>query len=128
MRVRWEWLRRTDPSRPWQGLHLMVDKEAKAVFDSLVHIEVGEGSKIFFWTDRSIHGFSAKDIAPLIAGMVDKLTKRKRMVQDALLEDSWVNDISGELTFTAHLQLIHLQHALATIQRNASDDDAFYWP
>ena len=58
MRVRWEWLRRTDPSRPWQGLHLMVDKEAKAVFDSLVHIEVGEGSKIFFWTDRWMFAMS----------------------------------------------------------------------
>ena len=33
--VRWEWLRRTDPDRPWQNLHMIVDKEARQVFASI---------------------------------------------------------------------------------------------
>lgn len=38
LRVMWEWLRRTDPDRPWQGLPMIVDKEAREVFDSLVEV------------------------------------------------------------------------------------------
>ena len=106
----------------------MVDKEAKAVFDSLVHIKVGVGSKVLFWTDRWIHGFVAKDIATLIAGMVDKRVKGKRMVREALLEGAWDHDIMGQLSFTAHMQLIHLQQAVATIHRNVEEEDAFLWP
>lgn len=32
LRVRWEWLRRSDPDRPWQGLHMMVDEQARGFF------------------------------------------------------------------------------------------------
>jgi hypothetical protein len=32
LRVRWHWLRRTDPERPWQGLPGLNDPEAAGVF------------------------------------------------------------------------------------------------
>ena len=48
LRVRLEWLKRTDPTRPWQGLVMMEDKDAREVFDSLVKIDVGDGSKVLF--------------------------------------------------------------------------------
>jgi hypothetical protein len=51
MRVRCEWLRRTDTTRPWQGLSLSIDDKAREVFDSLVRIEVGDGKKILFCRD-----------------------------------------------------------------------------
>ncbi|KAK1648314.1 hypothetical protein QYE76_066119 [Lolium multiflorum] len=35
LRVRWHWLRRTDPERPWQGLPGLKDPEAAGVFQSL---------------------------------------------------------------------------------------------
>lgn len=37
LRLRWEWLRRTDNSKPWQGLAMSADKEMQAAFASLVH-------------------------------------------------------------------------------------------
>jgi hypothetical protein len=36
LRVRWEWLRRSDPDRPWQGLPMVKDTAAVEVFNSLV--------------------------------------------------------------------------------------------
>lgn len=72
-------MKRTDPERPWQGLNMIEDKEARAVFDSLVKIEVGEGAKVLFWRDRWIHGFSTADIAPLIHALVDTRTRNRRM-------------------------------------------------
>lgn len=48
LRVRWEWLRRTDQDRPWQGLPFMIDADAREVFNSLVHITVGIGERVLF--------------------------------------------------------------------------------
>jgi hypothetical protein len=87
LRVRWEWLRHTEPERPWQGLGLMVDQEARAVFDCLVHIEVGRGEKVLFWRDRWIHGHSVQDIAPLILELVDTRYINSRTVQWALEDE-----------------------------------------
>lgn len=36
LRVRWEWLRWVDPSRPWQGIPMIEDREAKIIFNSLI--------------------------------------------------------------------------------------------
>ncbi|KAM0919247.1 hypothetical protein ACQ4PT_008360 [Festuca glaucescens] len=49
LRARWAWLRRTDPSRPWQGLPQLQDDEATAVFHSLAKIQLGDGKKTLFW-------------------------------------------------------------------------------
>lgn len=38
LRVRWEWLTRTDMDILWQGLGLSEDAEARMVFDNLVGI------------------------------------------------------------------------------------------
>lgn len=58
LRVRWEWLRCTELHRPWQGLHMLIDDEARQVFDSLVMITIGRGDKVLFWRDRWIHDFA----------------------------------------------------------------------
>ena len=52
------------------------------MFDSLVKIEVGEGSKVLFWRDRWIHGFAAQDIAPLIHAMVATRTRNRCIVSE----------------------------------------------
>jgi hypothetical protein len=70
LRVRWEWLRRTDESRPWQGLPASKDQEARDVFDSLVKITVGNGAKTLFWRDRWLRGSRIEDHVP---GLVTKV-------------------------------------------------------
>ena len=36
------------PAKAWHGLELMVDNDARQVFDSLVQITVGKGNKVLF--------------------------------------------------------------------------------
>lgn len=106
LRVRWEWLRRVYPERPWQGIPLVVDKEARQVFDSLVKIKVGNGTRVLFWRDRWIHGFVASDIAALVVSTVEKRTRNRRAIQQALTGATWPLDVQGELSFTAHIPAI----------------------
>lgn len=40
----------------------------------------------------------------------------------------WLQDVVGELTFVGHLQLVHLNLAISTVQRDTSVSDAFFWP
>jgi hypothetical protein len=83
LRVRWEWLRRTDPSRPWQGLPLITDEKARQVFDSLVQITAGDGRCTYFWRDRWIDGKHAIDIAPTLAGKIKTRAYNSRTVAQA---------------------------------------------
>ena len=128
LRVRWEWLRRTDPVRPWQGLSMDVDREARAVFDSLVRIEVGRGDNVLFWRDRWIHGFAVRYIAPLLHCMVDTRTRNRRTVRDALENSRWLQDMDDDLSFMGHMQLVHLNLAISTVPREATRVDHFSWP
>ncbi|KAE8777809.1 Serine/threonine-protein kinase CTR1 [Hordeum vulgare] len=128
LRVRWEWLRRTDPGRPWQGITMSDDQSARQVFDSLVLIKVGVGSRVLFWRDRWIHGFAIFDIAPLIHSSVDTRTRNRRTVLEALTNNRWLQDIHGNVSFTAQLQLMHLVHVIGSVQRDVQTPDAFSWP
>jgi hypothetical protein len=97
LRVRWEWVPRIDESRSWQGLPVIKDVEARDAFDSLVRITVGEGPKILFWRDRWIGGRSAHNIAPGITLHVKTRIKNSRTVAQAMNQNAWINDISGNL-------------------------------
>ncbi|KAM0900496.1 hypothetical protein ACQ4PT_020623 [Festuca glaucescens] len=48
LRTRWLWLQRTDGSKPWLGLDVQVCREARALFNASVQIEVGDGASILF--------------------------------------------------------------------------------
>jgi hypothetical protein len=128
LRVRGIWLRRTDPHRPWHGLELMVDDDARQVFDSMVNITVGKGDKILFWRDRWIHGFLVSDIAPMLAIRVDTRTRNSRTVARAFTEERWVLVIQPQTSVGALLQMVHLRHAIAMVQRDEQSEDSFAWP
>jgi hypothetical protein len=100
LRVRWHWLRRTDPDRPWQGLPGMHDKEAEQVFRSLATFNIGDGRKTLCWRDRWINGFTAEELAPEVAAKVSTRRKNTRWVVDAMENNHWLNDITEELTMS----------------------------
>jgi hypothetical protein len=56
LRMRWLWLLKTDPSRPWIGLPIQVPKKARAFFEEVVFTEVGDGTNTKFWKDKWLQG------------------------------------------------------------------------
>lgn len=106
----------------------MVDDETRGVFDSLVCISAGRGDRVLFWRDRWIHGFSVTDIAPNIRAMVDTRVINHRTVEQATIGERWIQDVHGDIPFMAHMQMMHLQHAIATVQRHPLAADRFTWP
>lgn len=97
LRLRWEWLRRTDPSRPWHALPSKPERAVQAFFKVAVHVEVGNGAEALFWTDRWIDGRSISHIAPCLLVAVPA-RRRRRTVASALTNNAWVSDIQGAQT------------------------------
>jgi hypothetical protein len=125
--VRWCWLRRTDPSRPWQGLPAINDSEANEVFQSLAKLFVGDGETTLFWRDSWINGRNVAEIAPEVAALVSTRRRNTRKVSDALHEDSWLSDVSGDLSIEGWMQCTLLWEHLERVPRDGSRPDRITW-
>ena len=92
------WAEKTDPSRPWAGLLVQVPRMAQALFNIAVYTIVGNGEKIWFWTDRWLNGHTLAELAPNLFNAVPKRTAKRRTVAQALQNRKWVDDIRGART------------------------------
>jgi hypothetical protein len=125
LRTRWQWLRRTDPDRPWQGLPHLKDEAAEGVFQTLAKIVVGDGKSVLFWRDRWINGFTAAEIALLIPEMVTTRRKNARKVADALPNNAWIKDLTGLMTVEGCIQCVRLWEAIERVERIEGVPDRF---
>ncbi|KAM0888848.1 hypothetical protein ACQ4PT_028082 [Festuca glaucescens] len=128
LRVPWEWLRRSDPDRPWQGLPRLHDPAATEAFNSLVAIKVGDGASTLFWTDRWIRGRAVCDIAPVVLLAVRTQCRNRRSVQEALLNHRWIDDITGNLCSQGLVQCLLLLVTVCMVIRDTTIPDSFCWP
>jgi hypothetical protein len=132
LRMRWSWLRRTDPSRPWQGLPLEEDEMARTAFESLVQIKVGNGELVYFWGDRWINGKSVAEIAPGLWSTVSARVRNRRTVQQAPTDNAWLLDLSSRLTTRlaqrGAQECVDLWLAIYSLNRDGTLPDVFTWP
>jgi hypothetical protein len=128
LRVRWEWLRRTEQNRPWQGLPGLKDDEATDTFNSLVAIKVGDGASTWFWKDRWVHGAAIADFAPLVVASVSTRRKNIRTVQDAVHNHGWISDVGGGLGLEAVEQCLCILAIVSSFAMDGNTPDAFIWP
>jgi hypothetical protein len=101
LNMRWLWLRKTQPTRPWAGLEIQVHPKAAALFAVSIRTVVGDGASTLFWTDRWIQGKSVVDLAP---AAVPARFRKLRTVHEALSSGIWTNDVRNDLSDIAFLQ------------------------
>ena len=87
LRMRWLWMKRTDESRSWHHLPMEKEHVVEAMFQSSIYVELGNGRKALFWTDRWLQGQSLLDIAPSLCNAVRARIKGQRTVAQALQRD-----------------------------------------
>jgi hypothetical protein len=109
LRLRWLWLQRTEPSRPWGTLPFKSDSLSQSFFMRLIKLTLGDGNAFLFWTDPWLEGRSITELAP---DLLDAVTMRKcrKTVAEVLSDGAWIRDISGALTvpvLTQYLQCAH---------------------
>ena len=58
LRMRWLWLRRVDPSRPWFCLPDEKEGVVELMFQASIYVVLGDGNAALFWSDRWLDGQS----------------------------------------------------------------------
>lgn len=82
--------------------------------------------------------FSLQDVFEGGFCLFMKATKKENLIKflegnkdfifrQALLNDRWMEDCQAEISFMAQMQCMHLCHVLATVNRNAAEQDVFTW-
>ena len=56
LRLRWLWLQKTEPEKPWAFFPINSSPQVKAFFAAAIISEVGNGKNTCFWTDRWLGG------------------------------------------------------------------------
>jgi hypothetical protein len=127
LKMRWVWLQKTEPNRPWADFNISVPEQIKAFFAAAVYSEVGDGATTLFWTDRWLHGQSIADLAPRLLEVIPVRKHRKRTVQESLVNNVWVSDIQGGLPVAVLVDYLRLWDILTNIQLQPGIEDRHIW-
>ena len=126
LRMRWLWLQKTEPDKPWAFFPIQVHPAVKAFFSIAIKSEVGNGMNTLFWTDRWLHGQRLDQLVPNLFGAISSRAK-KRTVHDALTERRWVSDIRGALSLAVLTEYLALWDLLSNVVLQPDVDDLHVW-
>jgi hypothetical protein len=127
LRMRWEWLARTQPERIWNASCAKQELAVRAMFDASVHVQIGNGAHALFWVDKWLDGQSVADVAPELIPVIHKRRRQSRTVRDTLQSDAWISHISGSLSVSALQDFIWLWERLQHVSLVADTPDKFIW-
>jgi hypothetical protein len=125
--MRWLWLQKTEPDRPWAHLQIQVPEQAKAFFAVAVSSEVGDGAHTLFWTDRWLHGRCIQELAPRLFAAIPKRRTKQRTVKEALTNRAWIADIKGALTVGVIVDYLHLWDIVSATDLQPEREDKHIW-
>jgi hypothetical protein len=77
LQMRWMWLQKTQPDRPWSNLDIQVHPSVSALFIISVTSLMGDGRSTCFWVDLWLHGQKIQDLAPALFASVPKQIAKK---------------------------------------------------
>lgn len=126
LRLRWEWLKRTQGSAAWSLLPSKVEKAVAAMFDGSVFVVVGDGRSASFWCDSWLPAGPIRRFAPALFAAVLRRAHR-RSVSDALANRRWVRDIAGALTANVLCDYVTLWEMLEGVSLTSAVPDKFVW-
>jgi hypothetical protein len=84
LRMRWLWLHKIDPGRPWANLPIQVPKKAGSFISTVLVSEVGNGAHTLFWTDKWLLGQNVCNLALRLFTIIPKRIANRRTVLEAL--------------------------------------------
>jgi hypothetical protein len=126
LRLRWEWLRRTEPGSAWALLSSTPERKVSTMFSASVSVEIGDGSSVRFWTDAWLPEGAICVFAPNSFAAVGR-RRLLRSVKDTLTDRRWVRDITGACTAPVLYEYLHPWERLMHVQLRPSEPDRFVW-
>ena len=85
LRLRWAWKARTSNNRVWSILINPLENHERRLLDAAARVELRDGNRCFFWTDRWINGAAVEDITPEVFSSVPSVARERRTVAEAMV-------------------------------------------
>jgi hypothetical protein len=129
LRLRWLWKQRKSQviDAPIHSLSSSEDVATTAFFLASIRCTVGNGAATLFWFDPWLDGKSVAERAPNLAEVVNKRSRRCRIVQEALQGNTWIRDITGALTIPTIMHYLHLRERAQQVALQPDVHDSFTW-
>ena len=127
LRVRWPWLKKSEPNKPWASLPLQISKEMECFLSMAVITEVGDGANTLFWKDKWLAGKNIQDIAPHVYALVSRRTTARRSVLEALINEKWIEDIQGSISPEALMEYLVLWDVISEVDLHVGVQDKHIW-
>ena len=127
LRMKWLWHRRSENARHWHALPDSKEQVVQAMFTASIYVEIGNGQRALFWTDRWIQGQSIEDLAPCLFNAVTTRARQSRTVAQGLHEDRWTQDISGALTVQVLLDYLRIWDLTREVHLDIDRSDRVCW-
>ncbi|GJN13770.1 hypothetical protein PR202_gb00513 [Eleusine coracana subsp. coracana] len=127
LRMRWLWLQKTQPDKPWADFIINVPKKVQAMFIISVVTEIGNGENTLFWSDHWIMGRSVADLALSLLPHVKRKAFRTRTVWEALDNDAWLQDFRRGLSVPTIWEFMQLWEAVHEVELRPDDQDEHCW-
>lgn len=126
LRLRWEWLRRTNPDAAWTRLPSKTELIVRAMFRASVSVHLGDDASTRFWTDPWLPQGPICTFAPHLFKAISRC-RHGTTVKEALHNRHWVRDITGAPTVPVICDYIQVWKAVDGIQLNQFESDRFIW-
>lgn len=129
LRLRWMWLKRANPDRPWRNLALQFDNDnvLQKMFQASIQVQLGDGNLALFWIDRWNGDSSPCSIAPDLCNTVKSRVRNRGLVSEALQDKKLISDVVGQLTVPAIHPYVLLWHQLQRVQLRPGSEDVITW-
>ncbi len=117
LRVRWIWLQKTDPTRPWAGLPIQVSQSVRTLFNIAVVTQLVMVRRPSFGLTIGCKGKQLRN------GLLASFFWSRKNERSSTSSNLWVDDIQGSLTIQViyeYLQLWDLVDGLI-LQQNVLD-------
>ncbi|KAK8447087.1 hypothetical protein SEVIR_9G583775v4 [Setaria viridis] len=99
----------------------------QSLFTSAVFTEVGNGANTKFWTDRWLNGCSIELLAPHLFASVPKRRAKRRAVQEALLDNQWLEDVQGHYSVAVLSEFLDIWDLVQEVMLRPEADDVHKW-
>lgn len=126
LRLCWLWFKRTDTRRPWSALPLDCEPQVQAMFDASTQVQLADGNKALFWTDKWLNGTSIQLCAPDLYHSCQQESATNKD-SEALQGNRWIRDITAPMTIMALAQYLELWPNLQAIELLDGVADRITW-
>lgn len=126
LRLRWEWLRRAEPSRCWSSLQARQEKQVAAMAAASISVVLGDGTSARLWMDNWAAVGRLCSFAPQLFAAISPAGK-KRSVKEGLQQNRWVLDVVGATTRQVLVQYVKVWRVLRSVVLDPLASDRFVW-